>query len=236
MRLDLIVHIVAGSLGIIFGYVAISSAKGGALHRKGGMVFVYAMVTMALMGALMALVRGVAPAANTPVGLLTTYLVITALTTVKPPAPEHRRSLDVGLMVVVLAVTTTLLTFGFRVLTSPTGTLYGMPAYPFVIFGFFGLLATVGDLRLIRAGGVHTLRGAPRLVRHLWRMCFAFLIAAFSFFIGQAKVIPRPIRIYPLLLVPPLVVLAALLYWLWRVRFRRSLRGVVVRPGVAEAA
>jgi hypothetical protein len=29
-------------------------------------------------------------------------------------------------------------------------------------------------------------------------------------------------------LIPPLVVLATLLYWLWRVRVRQSLRGVVI--------
>jgi hypothetical protein len=62
-------------------------------------------------------------------------------------------------------------------------------------------------------------------------MCTALLIAAFSFFLGQAKVIPKPIRIVPLLLIPPLIVLGALLYWLWRVRFKRSLRGVVVHVG-----
>jgi hypothetical protein len=132
-------------------------------------------------------------------------------------------------MLFVLGVTTTLLTFGVRVLASPTGKLYGMPAAPFLIFGSVGLLACVGDLRLIRAGGVQTIRGAPRLARHLWRMSTAFLIAAFSFFLGQAKVIPKPIRMVPLLVIPPLVVLATMLYWLWRVRVRRSVRGLQVK-------
>jgi predicted histidine transporter YuiF (NhaC family) len=77
---------------------------------------------------------------------------------------------------------------------------------------------------------VHSLRGAKRIARHLWRMCMALLIAAFSFFIGQAKVIPRPIRIVPLLMVPPLLVLFTMLYWMWRVRARRSLRGLEIRP------
>jgi hypothetical protein len=66
-------------------------------------------------------------------------------------------------------------------------------------------------------------------------MCTALLIAAFSFFLGQAKVIPKPIRIVPLLLIPPLVVLGALFYWLWRVRVRRSLRGLV-RVGAPDSA
>jgi len=46
--------------------------------------------------------------------------------------------------------------------------------------------------------------------------------------LGQAKVIPKPIRIFPLLMVPPLIVLAVMFYWLWRIRARRVLRGLVL--------
>ncbi|MDB4873787.1 MAG: hypothetical protein JWM41_233 [Gemmatimonadetes bacterium] len=225
----LVVHIVAGSLGIIFGFVALSVAKGAALHRKSGMVFVYAMLTMALLGSTMAGLRGVAPAANVPIGFLTAYLVITGLLTVRPPfAGSHR--LDSGLMLVALGLALTMFTVGFEVLTSPTGKYFGMPAFPFLIFGAIALMATIGDLRLIRSGGVQVIRGAPRLGRHLWRMSTALLIAAFSFFLGQAKVIPKPYRIFPLLVIPPLVVLTLLLYWMWRVRWRGSVRGVVIVP------
>ncbi|MGE5099052.1 MAG: hypothetical protein ACM3SX_03635 [Deltaproteobacteria bacterium] len=226
MRLDLVVHIVAGAVGILSGFVALSVRKGATAHRASGMSFVYGMSTMALMGSAIAVVRNVAPGANGPVGLLTAYLVITGFLTVRPRSPMSHW-LDRGLMLVVVATSITLFTFAFEVLQSPTGKLYGMPVYPFLIFGAIGLLAALGDLRLIRAGGVHVVRGAPRLTRHLWRMSTALLIAAFSFFLGQAKVIPKPIRIYPLLMIPPLVVLAALLYWLWRVRVRQSLRGIV---------
>lgn len=228
MRIDLTVHIIAGAVGIIAGFVALFASKGERVHRRVGMVFVFAMITMALMGTTMAFVHDVAPWANGPVGMLTAYLVVTSLRTVRE-REAGSRWVDVALTIVVAALTVTLFRFGFAVLASPTGKLYGMPAYPFLVFGAIALLASVGDVRVFRSGGVHTLRGAPRLVRHLWRMTTALLIAAFSFFLGQAKVIPKPIRIVPLLLLPPLVVLASLLYWLWRVRFRRSLRGLTVR-------
>jgi hypothetical protein len=78
------------------------------------------------------------------------------------------------------------------------------------------------------------LRGVFRLARHLWRMCFALAIAALSFFIGQSKVFPKPIRIIPLLALPLLAVLVTMLYWLWRVRVRRSLRGIA-RVSVHES-
>ena len=102
-----------------------------------------------------------------------------------------------------------------------------MPAFPFVMFGVVAVLGTVGDVRVLRSGA---LRGSPRIARHLWRMSFALFIAALSFFIGQSDELPASLRIMPLLALPVLAVLVTMLYWLWRVRIRRSLRGVTVVP------
>jgi uncharacterized membrane protein len=212
----LFVHIVAGGLALLFGYVALFAAKGQTLHRKSGILFVYAMLTVSVCGLLIAAGRDVAPAVNIPAALLTAYLVITALTTVRPPV-TGARWLDAGAMLVALAVGLASLMFGFEALANG-GQRNGIPAFPFFMFGVVGLLASAGDLRVMRSG---RLQGAPRLARHLWRMCFALFIAALSFFIGQAKVIPEPLRIVPLLALPVLAVLVTMLYWLWRVRIRR---------------
>lgn len=228
--MTLVVHVLAGGLGLVSGFVALYAAKGARLHRKSGMLFVYAMLTMCVAGVAMAAGRGVAPAVNIPVGVLTAYLVITSLTTVRPPAAGSRW-LDLGAMLVALAVGLVDLAFGFEALASADGTRDGIPAYPFFMFGAVGLLASAGDFRLLRSG---TLKGAPRLARHLWRMSFALFIAALSFFIGQAKVIPKPVRIPALLALPVLAVLVTMFYWLWRVRIRRSFRGIV-RVSPAEA-
>jgi uncharacterized membrane protein len=90
MRLMLLVHIIAGGLSLLFGYAALYAAKGATLHRKAGMLFVYAMLTTALCGIVIAAGRNVAPVVNIPAGLLTSYLVITSLTTVRPPARGSR--------------------------------------------------------------------------------------------------------------------------------------------------
>ena len=133
-------------------------------------------------------------------------------------------------MLAALAVGLTSLTFGVEAIAAG-GKRNGMPAFPFFMFGVVGLLATAGDVRMIRSGA---LRGASRLARHLWRMSFALFIAALSFFIGQAKVFPGPIRIPGLLALPVLAVLATMLYWLWRVRVRQSLRGIVQGVAIQE--
>jgi uncharacterized membrane protein len=61
-----VVHIVAGILTVVFGYLALYAPKGARLHRKSGMLFVYAMLTTAVFGATIAAARGVAPAINIP--------------------------------------------------------------------------------------------------------------------------------------------------------------------------
>jgi hypothetical protein len=236
MRVDLAVHIVAGGLALASGFAALAAAKGAGVHRRSGMLFVYAMLVMALVGAGIAAARNVAAAGNVPIGLLTSYLVVTGLTAVRPPGSDAgARRLDRALLLVALALGATLVAFGVVAAMGFRRVVAGFPAAPFFVFGAVALLAAAGDARMIRGGGTRALRGAPRLVRHLWRMSFALLIAAFSFFLGQAKVIPKPVRIIPLLMVPPLVVLATMLWWLWRVRFRRAFRGVV-RVGAPEAA
>ena len=221
MRIDLIFHILAGAVGIISGFIALYVVKGATVHRKSGMVFVYAMLAMSIIGAAMAAFRNVAPAANTPAGIFTAYLVVTGMATVSPPAFWSRR-MDVGLMLLGLTFALTNLGFGLATVAGVFGERW--MRFPFFVFGTVGLLAAIGDIRMIRSG---MLRGAPRLARHLWRMCFALFIASGSFFLGQAKVIPKPIRIVPLLAVPVVAVLVAMLYWLWRLRVRRPVARLV---------
>ncbi|HJU90207.1 MAG TPA: hypothetical protein VJ672_12480 [Gemmatimonadaceae bacterium] len=223
MRLSYVVHIVAGSLALISGYIALYATKGATVHRRSGMLFVYSMLTMACFGALIAATRGVAEAINVPAGVLTSYLVITSLTTVRPLA-NGSRWLHATAMLIALGVGIATLVFGMEAIANG-GMRKGMPAFPFFMFGVVALLGVAGDVRILRSG---PLKGAIRVARHLWRMSFALFIAAMSFFIGQAKVIPEPIRIPGLLALPVVAVLVTMLYWMWRVRIRRSVRGIVL--------
>ena len=89
------------------------------------------------------------------------------------------------------------------------------------------LLAGIGDARMIREGG---LRGARRLARHLWCMCFGMFVATGSFFLGQMKFLPESLQSLPLMMVLGIAPLPILLYWMWRVRLRRRLGGLIVAP------
>jgi hypothetical protein len=57
----------------------------------------------------------------------------------------------------------------------------------------------------------------------LWRMCLAMFIATASFFLGQAKVLPESMRIFPLLAIPVVLVLILMFYWWVRVSFTRRI-------------
>jgi hypothetical protein len=223
MRFTYVLHIVAGSLGLVSGYVALYTTKGAPVHRRAGTVFVYTMLAMCLAGFSMAVGRGVAPEINVPAAVITASLVVTALTAVRPPFPGSRW-IELAATLGCLGVGVTMTRFTAEAIAN--GGMRGeYPAFPFALFGAAGLLAVAGDVRVLRSGRP---TGARRVARHLWRMTFALFIAALSFFIGQAKVIPEPIRIRPLLALPVLAVLVTLLYWMWRVRWRRSLRGLLL--------
>src|SRR2546425_11581446 len=91
------VHIIMGALGLLTGFIALYASKGATVHRTSGKLFVYSMVTMAMLGAGIAAIWGPAASTNVPAGLLTTYLVITALITIAQPRRDSRW-FDVALM------------------------------------------------------------------------------------------------------------------------------------------
>src|SRR5438309_249513 len=110
--MTLAIHILGGGLGLLSGYVALYAAKGATLHRRSGIVFVYSMLTMTLFGALMAAVENNRwTSVNVSAATLTSYLVITALTTVRPFSAGGRW-LDLGGMLLASALALTDLTFG----------------------------------------------------------------------------------------------------------------------------
>jgi uncharacterized membrane protein len=210
MRAILLVHVVAGGLGLITGYVALYATKGATVHRKVGMLFVCVMLTMAVTGMLVSAIEGVAPAMNVPTALLTAYLVITSLTTVRPPA-RGSRWIDRGGLLVAAALSVSCLALAVRAI-AVGGRDAGM-AFPLFLFGGIAFAASAGDRRMMRAGGI---RGSARLARHLWRMCVALFIASIAFYLGQGRV-PEVIRIPALLAFGVLLPIMAMVYWLWRI-------------------
>jgi len=226
------IHIAAGGLAIVLGAVALSAKKGGTIHRRSGLLFVYAMVVMGTTAAILALRAGAI--GNVVGGLVATYFVVTALTTVRP-ASAWTRGLNVASLMVVVGLALFLIVDGLKAFNGPTGWRNGAPFQMLFFLATIMMLAAIGDVRILRFGMPH---GRPRLARHLWRMSFALFIAAGSFFsIRQrvATVLPEPFTTGPMRALPILLVFAAMFFWLWRLRRRRTLPVLVRYESVSAA-
>jgi uncharacterized membrane protein len=225
MQLLLPIHIAAGGLAIVLGAVALLAKKGGTLHRRSGLLFVYAMLVMGFSASVLGL-RKSPTDGNVFTGLMTAYFVGTALTAVRPVSPWTRR-INAAALAVIVGLALGSIVGGVKAFNSPGLSPGGVPFRTVGVMSFVlatvMILAAAGDVRVLRSG---LPRGGPRLTRHLWRMCFALFIAAGSFFSIRervAKILPAPFTSGPMRALPILLLFGAMLYWLWRVRGRRAL-------------
>ncbi|RXH57137.1 DUF2306 domain-containing protein [Granulicella sibirica] len=213
MRLPLLIlHILGGSVSLLAGTVAMIARKGDRVHRVSGNVFTLGMLTLATSGFWLAILKS--QVSNVIASVLTFYLIGSAWL-----AGRRRNEtgvLDWSGLVLCLTSAAGVLTLGVRAVSSAAGTDNGAPAAMSFIFGGILLLAAVGDIRMLAHGGI---TGRPRIVRHLWRMCIGLFIASGSFFLGQPQVFPVWLRGSIYLIVPALLPLPLMIFWLIRVRF-----------------
>jgi len=194
-----------------------SFRKGPARHAQAGKVFVIAMLTMAASAVYLALMKH--QPNNVGGGILTFYLVGTAWLTARRRDGETS-IFDWAALLVPLAIGIGGWINGLEALHSPSGSKYGVPAGMHLFMGSVCLLAAAGDVRMLVRGGVF---GLQRISRHLWRMCFGLFIATGSFFLGQgSKVFPASVLKTGVLLVPAVLPLLLLIFWMIRVRFTNA--------------
>jgi len=226
--LTLAVHVATGVIALVAGFVAIAARKGGRWHRRGGIVFVYAMIATAIA------LAGVSAYEGKPVGggVLIIYLVFTAWTAVRPLRRWGRRA-DAGLMVLAFALAAAGYARAFTALGRPGSQIDGVPAGMMFFMNTIILLAAIGDLRMIRDRGIH---GSRRLARHLWRMCFGLFIASGSFAAQLARMerVPAPLRSLPVIVILGVTPLVVLLYWMVRIRLRQDPQARSLSRGDAE--
>lgn len=227
MRLPfLVLHISAGIVGLISGAFAMSFRKGSERHRTAGNVFVVSMLIMGACASYLALLKH--QTNNVFGGLLTFYLITTAWLAGR--RGEQRPGIfDWSALAMALAIGGSLLILGVRVVNGQSDDQSGVPVGMYFFLGSIPLLAAVGDIRMLAHGGIS---GRPRLVRHLWRMCFGLFIATGSFFLGQQQVFPEAIRKQYLLAPLAVLPLFLLIFWLVRVKFmKRGINPVFARYG-----
>jgi hypothetical protein len=224
-------HIAGGTVGVLSGFTAVSLKKGSRWHAKIGNVFFVSMLCMSSAGVILAIEKS--QPSNVFSGMLTFYLVATAWITAR------RKDGGAGLpslvsMLVALATSVAIASFGFAALRSADGTKAGVPAGMFFFLATIAALATIGDARVLLRGGIF---GSRRIARHLWRMCFALFVASGSVFTARAHLFPAFMRKSGMLIGLTLAPLVILVFWLIRLRLReRRTKNATPAHAVAGAA
>jgi uncharacterized membrane protein len=220
--LVIFLHVIAGTIALFAGIVAMSSRKGARVHRLAGTVFVISMLVMAVFADYLA-VAIPEQIPNLFIGTFTIYLVATAWMTVR----RKERSVGVPEKVALLVALCLCLPFAVLSFQLATGSepsfksatpLEGPVRVAIYGFTFLVAMAAIGDARLVRAGGV---TGRRRIGRHVWRMSLGLTFALGSAFTnGLPRLLPKTVHV-PLifLFIPQLSSLVLLIFWMIRVRF-----------------
>jgi uncharacterized membrane protein len=221
-------HIGGGTLALVSGTIAIFARKGGPLHRAAGNVFFVSMLVMAALACYLAVVMP-GQLANLFGGAFAFYLVATAWITVR------RKEGAIGLpekiaMLVALALFAPFALLAFQLATGVAPLFKSaVPIKGPVLIAMYTLavvtaIAAISDVKVVLAGGIS---GAPRIARHLWRMCLGLMMAAGSAFTnGLPRLLPGPMHVTPIFFLPQFIPVALLIFWMIRVR----LTGWTERP------
>jgi uncharacterized membrane protein len=221
-NLVLILHVVAGTIALFAGIVAMSSRKGARAHRMAGTVFCVSMLVMAAFAAYLAVAMP-EQIPNLFIGTFTIYLVATAWSTVRRKEgsvgiPEKIALVVILCLFIPFAILSFQLATGLRPSFKSAVPLEGPVRIAIYCFTFFVAMAAIGDAKLVLAGGI---TGARRIGRHLWRMCLGLTFAAGSAFTnGLPRLLPKTVHVPLILLfIPQLTSLGLLVFWMIRVRF-----------------
>ena len=219
--LAFVLHIGGGTIGLVSGTVAAVARKGGRLHRAAGNVFFASMLVMAAFAGYLAVVMP-DQIVNVFIASFASYLVTTSWLTVR------RKEGTIGAAERIAMAVGFVLFAPFAILSFQIAA--GLPplfksAVPFegpVLIALYSITAVLGiaalsDAKVVFSGGIS---GAPRIARHLWRMCLGLTLAVGSAFTnGLARVLPGPYHVPLYFHLPKILPLGLLVFWMIRVRF-----------------
>ncbi len=215
-------HIGGGTIGLISGTIALFVRKGGRLHRAAGNIFFFSMLVMAVFALYLAVVIP-GQTVNVFIAIFAFYLVATGWMTVRHNVVgfAEKFAMMVGIILcapfVVLAFQ---LAVGFPPFFKSSVALKGPVLIAIYAFTSILVIAAVSDIKVVAMGGID---GAPRIARHLWRMCLGVTLAAGSAFTnGLPRLLPGPFAVQWYFFLPQFVPVVLLIFWMIRVRLLRK--------------
>ena len=205
----LIFHIIAGSLVLLFGSIALFAPKGLQLHKVAGNIFFTAMFILSLTVTYLEIQLDEFPI----MGIFSRYFASTSWATVKRQAGKIGR-FEFCAFLSITMVAITFYKWGWDIIYNGKVLEGAMPIEMYFILGSVAAFAAILDLTMILRGGIV---GSHRLARHLWRMCIALLLAIMSFL--AQDIFPAFIQNTGLLWSPVILLILMMIYWLCRLPF-----------------
>jgi uncharacterized membrane protein len=230
--LAFVLHIGSGTIALVSGAIAIFAPKGGRIHRATGTVFFVSMLVMAVFAAYLAVAEP-GQIENLIIGIFAFYLVMTGWLTVQHTGGAIGLSEKIAFGVILLlfapfAILSFQLAAGLPLFFKSAVPMKGPVLIAMYVFTLVIAIAAVSDAKVVFAGGIS---GAPRIARHLWRMCLGLMMAAGSAFTnGLPRLLPGPMHVTTIFFLPQFVPLALLIFWMIRVRFTGWFKPSVLQP------
>jgi uncharacterized membrane protein len=217
----LAIHVGAGIVGLVAGTVAAFARKGSRSHRAAGTVFVASMFTTALLACYLAVVLP-GQIVNVFIAIFTIYLISTGWLTVRRGEGVRGIAEKIALPIALIlcapfAILSFQLATGMTPMFRSVVPLVGPVRIAIYVLTTILAIATIGDAKVVFGGGI---AGAPRIARHLWRMCLGLGLAAGSAFTnGFARLLPGPYHVPPAFFLPQFLRFILLVFRMIRVRF-----------------
>jgi uncharacterized membrane protein len=213
----LTMHIIAGTVCLVTGYVALFTRKGKARHRKYGNIFVAAALFTASSAILIAVLK---PEKLISVvgGLTSLYLVLSGLRAATTRQSGLHRT-DLILLIVPVATGALALGLAITAYYSTDRKLQGLPFGAYLFWALVSFVSIGADISYILRTKIKV---STRICRHLWRMCFGLFLAEAALILGQRHVLPAALQSPAYIATPLVVVLATMIFWIVKIRLSAS--------------
>jgi len=205
------IHLVAGTITVLAGAIAMMSQKGKFLHRFVGNLYLGCMIALSLSGLYLSFTRSIV--FTVFLSILALYLVVTGWLAAKRKDGATGGLEKVAMFAIAISALACAIS-GFMtpvVLASPEDVPPAIAYYVLAgLAAFFGFL----DYKVIKSSGVS---GKRRIARHLWRMCLSMFLATTIFFVGNGNLLPELFHNPYILTAPTLAVVVITVFWICRV-------------------
>lgn len=195
----LVIHIIAGSIGLITGTINISRKKGDKLHKNVGLFFLYGMIINGIAGLLMTLIH------SNPflfiVGIFSIYMAATGqryLSLKGLLKGEKAKNIDWTLSSIMLLFGIGFVIYGILILFSSNN--FGVVL---LVFGLISISMVYQDFKNYK--GQISIKNFWLLV-HIQRMIGSYIAAATAFLVVNNTILPGIVAwLLPTVILTPLI-------------------------------